>query len=107
MTAEEIRQAFAERGWETGEPVGEAATVVRAVAGDYAIQAHAESAFGTDDPVFELCDRERTTVAYVRKIPRPGRTAELLGKYGVPADQSDRSHGDLPMVPPEDEEARI
>ena len=39
---------------------------------------------GGQDPVFEVYDAKRQVTVGVRRIPTPKRSAELLGRYGVP-----------------------
>lgn len=111
MMAEGIRQAFEAAGWEAGDPVGEEEAerlemVVRGEAGRYTITAH-RSVLVLDNPVLELCDRDRSRVAWVRKVPTPERAAELLARYGVPADEADTTDPATPPLPttvPEEED---
>lgn len=75
MLAEEIRQDFEAAGWDVGGPVGEEEAerlemAVRGEAGKYTITAH-RSVLVLDDPVLELCDRDRSRVARVRRSRRP------------------------------------
>lgn len=104
MMAAEIRQVFEAAGWDAGKPVGEEEAerlemAVRAEAGRYAITAH-RSVIVLDNPVFELCDRDLSRVAWVRKVPTPGRAAELLVGYGVPADEADTTDPATSPHPP-------
>ncbi len=50
-------------------------------------------------PVFELFDEERGTVAYVRRVPTPVEAARLLGRYGVPVEEDDDIRAQLPRAP--------
>ena len=96
--------------WEAGEPIGEEEAerlkmVVRAEAGRYTITAH-RSVLVLDEPILELCDRDRSLVAWVQD-PTPERAAELLAKYGAPvgeADTMDPATPPSPCVVPEEEE---
>ncbi len=111
MVAEEIRQAFEAAGWEAGEPIGEEEAerlemVVRGEAGRYTITAH-RSVLVLDDPVLELCDRDRFLVAWVRKVPTPERAAELLGRYGVLANEADTADPATPRSQPRCRRKRI
>jgi len=59
-----------------------------------------------DETVYELRDEELNMKVYARKIPSPGRAAELIEEYGTPAEISVVTPGKVPMVPPEAEEDR-
>ena len=54
--------------------------------------------------MYELRDEELNMKVYARKVPSPGRAAELIEEYGAPAEISDVTPGKVPMVPPETEE---
>jgi hypothetical protein len=104
MLAEEIRQDFEAAGWDVGRPVGEEEAerlemAVRGEAGKYTITAH-RSVLVLDEPVLELCDRDLSRVAWVRKVPTPDRAAELLAKYGSPADEADTMDPATSPLPP-------
>ena len=104
MMAEEIWQVFEAAGWEAGEPVSEEEAerlemVIRAEAGRYAIIAP-RSVIMLDEPIFELVDTDSGTAIWVRKIPDPERAAELLARYGVPADEADTIDPATPPFPP-------
>lgn len=101
--AETMRQAFEATGWQAGEPISEEEAerlemVVRAEAGRYTITAH-RSVLVLDEPVLELCDRDRSLVAWVRTVPTPERAAELLASYGVPAEEADTTDPATPPLP--------
>lgn len=89
--AEGMRQAFEAAGWEVGEPVGEEAErlemAVRGEVGKYTITAH-RSVLVLDDPMLEFCDKDRSRVAWVRKIPASELDAELLARYWAPTEES-------------------
>ncbi len=96
MTSGELTEAFERAGWairdvSSGEVVGEA--------GRYAIRPD-EKVLG-DETVFELRDEELDMKAYARRVPTPEQAAELLDRYGVPAEISEVTPGKVPMVPPE------
>jgi hypothetical protein len=102
--AEEIRGAFEAAGWGAGEPIGEEEAesmelVIRAEASKYAIVAP-RSVLVLDQPIFELFDTDSDTAIWVRKIPNPQRAAELLARYGVPADEADTIDTATPPSPP-------
>ncbi len=109
MTNEEIARAFLEEGWEIryrggnsmcatpsdmdlvvadapGALGGEAGTPWLGPPPRYSIAAPASGAGprGGHGPVFDLHDAERGVAVGVRRVPTPGRAAELLGRYGVP-----------------------
>jgi hypothetical protein len=104
LMAEEIRRSFEAAGWDAGEPIGEEEAerlemAVRAEAGKYAIVAH-RSVIVLEEPVFELVDTDSNTAIWVRKIPEPRRAAELLARYGVPADEAHTVDPATPPYPP-------
>ncbi len=104
MTDREAAEAFEAAGWAIREehPPGEAGTI--GAAGRYAIRT-TEKILGTET-VFELHDEELNMKVYARKVPSPGRAAELIEEYGAPAELSDVTPGKVPMVPPGAEEDR-
>ncbi len=104
MMAEEIRKAFEAAGWEAGETIDEEEAerlemAVRGEAGRYAIVVH-RSVIVLENPVFELVDTQSNAAIWARKIPKPQRAAELLAKYGVPADEADTMDPATPPFPP-------
>ena len=42
---------------------------------------------GTDDPAFELLDRERGTTYWVRVVPTPRTARVLIHRYGGPPEE--------------------
>ena len=101
MTDAEVKEAFERAGWtirevSSEELVGEADR--------YVIRTD-EKVLG-DETVFELRDEELEMKAYARRVSTPERAAELLDRYGVPAEISEVTPGKVPMVPPEVEEDR-
>ena len=104
MTDREAVQSFEAAGWAIRErpSPGEEGTVGEA--GRYAIRT-TEKLVG-DETVYELRDEELNMKVYARKVPSPGRAAELIEEYGSPAELSDVTPGKVPMVPPETEEDR-
>ena len=99
---EAAAQSFEAAGWAIRErhPLGEEGAVGEA--GRYAIRT-TEKILGTET-VFELYDEELNMKVYARKVPSPGRAAELIEEYGAPAEISDVTPGKGPIVPPETEE---
>ena len=86
--AETIRQAFEAAGWEAiGEGAERLEMAIRGEAGRYTTMVH-RSVLMLDDAVLESCDGDRSRVARVRKVPTPERAAELLARFGVPADEA-------------------
>lgn len=53
-----------------------------------------------DRPRYELLDTESDTAIWVRKIPDPARAAELLARYGVPAEEADTMDPATAPFPP-------
>ncbi len=104
MMAEQTRRAFEAAGWDTGKPIGEKEAerlkmAVRAEAGKCAIVAH-RSVIVLEEPVFELVDTDSNTAIWVRRISEPQRAAELLARYGVPADEAHTTDPATPPFPP-------
>ena len=98
MTSREVKETFENTGWairegSSGELVGKA--------GRYAIRID-EKVLG-NETVFELRDEELDMKSYARRVPTPKRAADLLDRYGVPAEISEVTPGKVPMVPPEAE----
>jgi hypothetical protein len=99
MTDARAKEAFEKTGWairetSSGELVGEA--------GRYVIRTD-EKVLG-NETVFELRDEELDMKVYARRVQTPERAAELLDRYGAPAEISDVTPGKVPMVPPEAED---
>ncbi len=104
MTDRGATQIFEAAGWTIRgkHTPGEEGTVGES--GRYAIRT-TEKLLGTET-VFELNDEELNMKVYARKVPSPGRAAELIEEYGAPAEISDVTPGKVPMVPPGTEEDR-
>jgi hypothetical protein len=101
---EEAAQSFEAAGWAIREKHAPGEEGAVGEAGRYAIRT-TEKILGTET-VFELHDEELNMKVYARKVPSPGRAAELIEEYGAPAEISDVTPGKVPMVPPETEEDR-
>jgi hypothetical protein len=84
VTREEIEQNFVEAGWEIDG--GFSDHLLIGEDGDLSILAP-RWVWGTNDPVFELCDRERNVSYWVREIPTPRQAALLLDEHGGPPEQ--------------------
>ena len=84
MTRGEIEQDFVEAGWEIDG--GFSDHLLIGEDGDLSILAP-RWVWGTDDPVFELCDRERNVSYWVREIPTPRQAALLLDEHGGPPEE--------------------
>jgi len=87
MNKEEIEQAFADAGWQIDGSFAD-----RLLVGHdddhLSILAH-DWVWGTDDPIFELCDHEgeEDITYWVREVTTPERAAELLREYGGPVEE--------------------
>ena len=85
MNREEIERSFVGAGWEVSKSSSPHLLVGDAdVLSILAYRSLAE----THDPVFELVDRRRGTIYWVRVVPTPRLAAVLLeehGKFGVAA----------------------
>ena len=101
---EAAAQSFEAASWAIREklPLREEGAVGEA--GRYAIRT-TEKILGTE-AVYELHDEELNMKVYARKVPSPGRAAELIEEYGAPAEISDVAPGKVPMMPPGAEEDR-
>ncbi len=84
MTREEIEQGFIDAGWELDD--GFSGHLVVGEDSDLTILAH-KWVWGTDGPVFELCDSERDLTYWVREIPTPRQAGELLEEHGGPPEE--------------------
>ncbi len=84
MTQEEIERGFIKAGWELDGGFSEHLLV-----GEYdelSILAH-RWVWGAEEPVFELCDRERDLAYWVEEIPTPQQAAALLEEHGGPPEE--------------------
>ena len=94
-------------GWEAiGEEAERLEMAIRGEAGRYTLAAH-RSVLMLDNPVLELCDSDRSRVAWVRKVPTPERAAELLARFGVPADEAGTADPATSPLPPRYRRKRI
>ncbi len=102
---ERVSDSFQRKGWYAFWSVGYSVTGSERVGGDdfrYYIIAYKpviEAVGRGEQPVFELFDEERGTVAYARKVPTPSKAAELLERYGIPVEEGDEVQAQLPRVP--------
>jgi hypothetical protein len=101
---EKAAQSFEAAGWAIRGKHAPGEERAVGEAGRYVIRT-TEKILGTET-VYELQDEELNMKVYARKVPSPGRAAELLEEYGAPAEISDVTPGKVPMVPPETEEDR-
>ncbi len=113
MTSAEIARGFVEKGWQIRYRGGNALCstpsdldlVVADAPGDpprYSIAAWSSGAgpSGRRDLVLDLYDADRGVAARVRRVPTPERAAELLARYGVPANEAGGApEHEAPMVP--------
>jgi hypothetical protein len=83
MTQEEIEQSFVEAGWEMYHS---SERLLAGGFGDLSILAYGSS-IGTEDPAFEIVDRERVVTYWVRVIPSPHVAAVLLREHGGPPEK--------------------
>lgn len=84
MNQEEIRQAFADAGWQLDD--GFYKHLIIGYKEDLSILAY-RPAWQTDAPEFELCDHENALGYWVREIPTPQQAAELLKEHGEPLNE--------------------
>ncbi len=104
QTTAKLGCLFDKRGWFVSGSVGYSLTGSDRVGGDdfsYHIIAYGpviEAVARGEEPVFELFDEERCVVAYVREVPTPVRAAEILGRYGMPVQESGRIRDKLPCI---------
>jgi hypothetical protein len=109
-----IAGAFLERGWEIRYRGGNSVCstpsdldlIVADAPGDpprYSIAAWPSSVElpeGRGGTVLDLYDAERGVSARVRRVPTPERAAELLARYGAPANEAGSApEQETPMVP--------
>ncbi len=104
QTTAKLGCLFDKRGWFVSGSVGYSLTGSDRVGRDdfsYHIIAYRpviEAVARGEEPVFELFDEERCVVAYVREVPTPVRAAEILGRYGMPVQESGRIRDKLPRI---------
>ena len=114
MTSAEIARGFVEKGWQIRYRGGNSVCstpsdldrVVADAPGDppsrYSIAAWPSGAgpSGRRGLVLDLYDADRGVAARVRRVPTPERAAELLARYGVPANEAGGApEQEAPMVP--------
>ena len=87
MIREEIEQTFVTADWQIDGSFDQHLLVGHDDA-HLSILAHGW-VWGTDDPIFELCDHEgeEDITYWVREIPTPERAAELLREHGGPVEE--------------------
>ena len=102
---EGISNSFQTRGWDAFWSVGYSITGSDCVDREdfsYHIIAYGpviEAVLRGEQPVFELFDEERGTVAYVKSVPKPSEAAKLLERYGILVEEGDRIRARLPRMP--------
>ncbi len=89
MYREQIKQSFADAGWDLDGSFED--HLVIGYSGDgISILAHKE-AWGTEEPSFELLDHERMLIYWVSsgEIPPPQQAQELLEEHSQPQEVSE------------------
>ena len=113
VTSAEIARGFVEKGWQIryrgGNSVCSTPSDLNLVVADaprdpprYSIAAWPLGAgpSGRRGLVLDLYDADRGVAARVRRVPTPERAAELLARYGVPANEAGGApEQEAPMVP--------
>ena len=84
VTWEEIEQGFVEAGWQLDG--GFSGHLIVGENENLSILAH-KWVWGSDNPVFELGDGERSLTYWVREVPTPQQAAELLEEHGGPPEE--------------------
>ena len=84
MTQEEIEQGFVDAGWKLDGSFSE--HLIVGEDGVLSILAP-QWTWGSDDPVYELCDGERNVTYWVQEIPTPRQAALLLEEHGGPPEE--------------------
>ena len=82
MTQEEIKQGFAEAGWELDGSFYEHLTI--GYTEELSILAYPQASEESAKLEFQLCDHENNLSCWVREIVTPERAAQLLLEYGQP-----------------------
>ncbi len=114
MTSAEIARGFVEKGWQIRYRGGNSVCstpsdldlIVADAPGDpprYSIAAWPSAVEEPAGPggkiAFDLYDAERGVSARVRRVPTPERAAELLARYGAPANEAGSApEQETPMV---------
>ncbi len=82
MTPEEVERAFVGAGWRIAES---SPHLIVGGAGELPLSILAYgSMVGTEDPAFELVDREQVRTYWVRVVPTPRVARVLIDKHGGP-----------------------
>jgi len=82
VTQEEIKQGFAEAGWELDGSFYEHLTI--GYTEELSILAYPQACEESGNLEFQLCDHENNLSCWVREIVTPERAAQLLLEYGQP-----------------------
>ena len=82
MTQEEIKQGFAEAGWELDGSFYEHLTI--GYTEELSILAYPQAWEESGNLEFHLCHHENNLSCWVREIVTPERAAQLLLEYGQP-----------------------
>ena len=104
MTSAQTARKFVEKGWQIRYRGGnlmcstpsDLDLVVADAPGDpprYSIAAWTSSAELPEGPVFDLYDAERGVAVRVRRVPAPESAAGLLGRYGAPESEAQKTLG--------------
>ncbi len=89
MNEEEIKQSFANAGWDLDGSFEDHLIIGHGGDG-LSILAHKE-AWGTEDPAFELIDHERMLTYWVSgELPAPQQAQELVEEHGQPPGVSEQ-----------------
>ena len=92
MYRDEIKQSFANAGWELDGSFSEHLLIGVSSDGfsgdEISILGHKE-VWGSEEPVFEILDHNRMLTYWVREIPTPQRARELLQEHGEPPEMWD------------------
>jgi hypothetical protein len=87
MKREEIEQRFLDAGWELDGSF-EDYLLIGHDGERISLLAHREH-WGTDDPLFEILDREQMTTYWVNEVPTSQQATHLLRKHGKPPEEWD------------------
>jgi hypothetical protein len=84
MNHEEVEDGFASAGWELDGSFYK--HLIIGFMDDLSIIAYRQT-WESEDPKFQLCDYENDLSYWVREIPTPQQSAQLLREYGEPLDE--------------------
>jgi hypothetical protein len=88
VTRQEIEQRFADAGWELDGSFG--GHLIIGYSGEHvSLLAHKE-AWGSDDPVFEILDHDKTLNYWTAEIPTPHQAEKLVHEHGEPPEVWDQ-----------------